>query len=95
MEENSAQIITVIDELFKKYNRDSHAFTVDYDKDSDNLYCYYVPFTNDTGFVVLDDFLNVGDTSQAELRKLKEYMEKNSISSRHGHEWDVMLGWKE
>lgn len=89
------QIIRQIDELFRNYNRDARAFTVDYDEETDGLYCYYTPQVNDTGYVVLDDFLVVCDTAKKDLQTLKEYLTKNNIRSRPGCEWSVDWGWSE
>ena len=88
-------VIQQIDALFRNYNRDTRAFTVDYDEETDGLYCHYTPYVNDTGYVVLDDFLFVGDTAKKDLQALKEYLDKNKIRSRFGCEWSVDWGQNE
>ena len=93
MAQNIEQIIQQIDDLFRNYNRDTRAFTVDYDEDTDGLYCHYTPYVNDMGYVVLDDFLFVCDTAKKDLQTLKDYLEKNKIRSRFGCEWSVHWGW--
>lgn len=88
-------VIKTIDDLFKNYNRDNRAFTVDYDDDLDCLYCNYTPYINDCGYVVVDKLLYVTETSKKDLQTLKDYLDKNRIRSRLGCEWCVELGWKE
>ena len=92
---NIEQIIQQIDDLFRNYNRNARAFTVDYDEDTDGLYCYYTPHINDMGYVVLDDFLFVCDTAKKDLQTLKNYLDKNNIRSRLGYEWSVDRGYSE
>lgn len=92
---NIGQIIKQIDALFRNYNRSTRAFTVDYDEDTDGLYCYYTPHINDMGYVVLNDFLFVCETTEKDLRILKEYLDKNGIRSRIGYEWSVEWGCSE
>lgn len=86
------QIVQQIDELFRKFNRDAHAFTVDYDEETDGLYCNYVPYANDTGFAVSQDLLIVTETPKADLQALREFLNANNISSRIGHEWSAAWG---
>lgn len=86
------EIIQTIEDLFDNFNRDYTRFTVDYDDTTDGLYCHYTPHPNDCGHSVTDDLLVVGDTSRTDLQLLKEYLRKNSISSRSGCEWYVEWG---
>lgn len=93
MPQSIEQIIQQIDELFRKFNRDTRAFTVDYDEATDGVYCNYAPYVNDTGFAVSEDLLTVNDTSKEELQILQDFLNKNNIRSRTGHEWCVTWGW--
>lgn len=94
-EQNIEQVVQQIDGLFRNYNRDARAFTVDYDEKTDGLYCYYTPYANDTGYVVLDDFLFVCETLKKDLQTLKDYLDENKIGSRPGCEWSVDWGCSE
>ena len=88
-------VIQTIDRLFKNYNMDTRRFTVDYDEQSDGLYCNYVPYVNDTGYAVTNDLLYVGETSQEDLQRLKNYLNENKIKSRYGYDWFTYWGWEE
>lgn len=92
---NIKDIIKKIDDLFVKFNKDIHGFTVDYDDDQDALYCHYTPCVNDCGFAVSDYLLYIYDALQDDLKELKNYLDKNEIKSRYGCEWYVEWGWKE
>lgn len=95
MQMDIRNIIEQIDDLFRKFNRDTNRFTVDYDEQTDGLYCNYVPYVNDRGYAVSDDLLYVCDTSKEDLQQLKDYLDKNRIRSRYDCEWSVDWGWKE
>ena len=88
-------VIQTIDRLFKNYNMDTRSFTVDYDEQTDGLYCNYVPYVNDCGYAVSDDLLYVCNTSKEDLQQIKNYLDKNRIRSRYGCEWFVDWGWEE
>ena len=88
-------VIKIIDDLFKNYNKDVCRFTVDYDDGTDGLYCHYTPYINSYGYSVSDDLLYVCDTSKDDLRRLKDYLDKNKIKSRYECEWSVDWGWAE
>lgn len=93
--DNIEKVISEIDRLFKNYNRNIQAFTVDYDGPTDGIYCNYVPYVNDIGYAVSDDLLIVSETSQQDLQKLKDYLDKNKIRSRCSYEWQVGWGYSE
>ena len=86
------KIIGKIDSLFKNFNRDSRKFSVDYDQTTGGIYCNYAPYSNDNGFAVSKDLLIIDETSQADLKRLKDWLDKNGINSRSGCEWDWIWG---
>ena len=87
------KIIEKIDSLFKNFHRDSRRFSVDYDQTTGGIYCNYTPYPNDNGFAVSKDLLIIDETSQADLKRLKDWLDKNGIYSRSGCEWDWICGW--
>lgn len=92
---NIDDVIKETETLFKSFGNDNRAFTVDYDYDTDGLYCNYVPYPNDLGYAVSEDLLFVNDTSQKDLKKLKDWLEEKRIFSRTECEWDYFWGCKE
>ena len=93
-EVNIELIIKELDRLFTNYGKHTDVFTVDFDENSDCLYAYYTPRINDCGYVVLNDFLVVSETSKENLQYLKDYLDKNNIHSRNGFEWEVNWGYE-
>lgn len=92
---NIDDVIQQIKSLFNNFGNNNYSFTVDYDESTDGLYCNYSPYPNDDGYAVSGDLLTVTDTSQSDLEKLKDWLEKNGIQSRTGCGWDYIWGWRE
>lgn len=82
------EIIQKIESLYNNFGNNSHSFTVDYDQETDGIYCNYVPYPNDDGFAVSGDLLIMDETSQTDLKKLKDWLDEKGIHSRSGCEWD-------
>ncbi len=93
-EVNIDLIIKELNRLFVNYGCHTDAFTVDFDENSDCLYAYYTPRINDSGYVVLNDFLVVSETSKENLQTLKDFLNKCDIRSRNGFEWEVDWGYE-
>lgn len=93
-EVNIELIIKELNRLFVNYGGHTDAFTVDYDENSDCLYAYYTPRINDCGYVVLNDFLVVSETSKENLQTLRDFLDKSDIRSRNGFEWEVNWGYE-
>lgn len=83
-----SEIIQKIESLYNNFGNNSHSFTVDYDQETDGIYCNYVPYPNDDGFAVSGDLLIMDETSQTDLKKLKDWLDEKGIHSRSGCEWD-------